>query len=185
MEDRQIVGLYFARTDQAIAETERKYGAYCRSIAKNVLQSDRDADECVSDVYLAAWNSIPPQRPQSLAAYVGKLTRRKAIDRLRARSSLKRGGGTVGGSMEELDECIPAADRVEDAVLRRELGEAVRGFVGRLGETERNVFLLRYWYVCPVAEIAQRLGFTQSKVKSMLLRTRKKLRAFLEKEALA
>lgn len=184
MEDRQIVQLYFARSDRAIDETEQKYGTYCRSIARNILHSDRDADECVSDAFLGAWNSIPPRQPEALGAYVGKLTRRKAIDRLRVKQSVKRGGGAVTLALEELDECIPAGGGVEDEILRRELADAVRRFVHALGQTERNVFLLRYWYVCPVAEIAGRFGFSESKVKSMLLRTRKKLRAFLEKEAL-
>ena len=183
MEDRQIVDLYFARSDQAVAETERKYGGYCRAIARNVLGSEQDAEECVSDAYLAAWNSIPPQNPQSLAAYVGKLTRRRAIDRLRETRSLKRGGGAVTLALEELDECIPARTGVEEEVLRRELGAAVRRFVSGLGQTERDVFLLRYWYLCSVAEIAERLGFTQGKVKTRLFRTRKKLRDYLEKEA--
>ncbi len=183
MEDRKIVDLYFARSDQAVAETERKYGAYCRSIARNVLGSEPDAEECVSDAYLAAWNSIPPQKPQSLAAYVGKLTRRKAIDRLRETRSLKRGGGAVTLALEELDECIPAGTGVEEAVVRRELGEALRRFLAGLDRTDRTLFLLRYWYLCPVAEIASRLGYTQGKVKTRLFRTRKKLREFLEKEA--
>ena len=184
MEDRQIVRLFFARSDRAIAETEHKYGAYCRSIARNILQNEQDADECVSDAMLGAWNSIPPQEPESLGAYVGKLTRCKAIDRLRASNRLKRGGGAVTLAYEELEECVPARDGVEEDVLRQELGAAIRRFLAGLGQTERNVFLLRYWYVCPVAEIAERFGFSQAKVKSTLLRTRKKLRAFLEKEAI-
>ncbi len=184
MEDKQIVRLYFERSDRAIAETERKYGAYCRSIARNILQNEEDADECVSDAWLGAWNSIPPQKPESLAAYVGKLTRRKAIDRLRAANRQKRGGGAAALAFEELDECIPGGGTAEEAVLRLELGDIIRRFLSGLSGTERNVFLLRYWYVCPVAEIAGRLGFSQAKVKSMLLRTRRKLRVYLEKEAI-
>ena len=183
MEDRQIVDLYFARSDQAIAETERKYGGYCRAIARNILGSEQDADECVSDAWLGAWNSIPPQNPQSLAAYVGKLTRHKAIDRLRERGRLKRGGDAVTLALEELDECVPARMGVEEEILRRELGAAIRRFLAGLEQRERTVFLLRYWYLCPVAEIAARLGYTQGKVKSLLFRTRKKLRDYLEKEA--
>lgn len=183
MEDRQIVDLYFARSDQAIAETERKYGGYCRAIARNILGSEQDTDECVSDAWLGAWNSIPPQNPQSLAAYVGKLTRHKAIDRLRERGRLKRGGDAVTLALEELDECVPARMGVEEEVLRRELGAAIRRFLAGLEKRERTVFLLRYWYLCPVAEIAARLGYTQGKVKSLLFRTRKKLRDYLEKEA--
>ena len=183
MEDRKIVNLYFARSDQAVAETERKYGGYCRAIARNILGSEPDAEECVSDAYLAAWNSIPPQNPQSLAAYVGKLTRRKAIDRLRETRSLKRGGDAVTLALEELDECIPGHTSVEDEVLQRELGAAIRRFLAGLDRTDRTVFLLRYWYLCPVAEIAARLGYTQGKVKTRLFRTRKKLRDYLEKEA--
>ena len=183
MEDRKIVDLYFARSDQAVAETERKYGAYCRSIARNILGSEQDAEECVSDAWLAAWNSIPPQEPQSLAAYVGKLTRHKAIDRLRALKSRKRGGDAVTLALEELDECVPAGTCVEDEALRRELGEAVRRFLAGLDRTDRTLFLLRYWYLCPVDEIASRLGHTRGKVKTRLFRTRKKLRDYLEKEA--
>ena len=183
MEDRQIVRLFFERSDRAIDETERKYGTYCRSIARNILHNEEDADECVSDAWLGAWNSIPPQKPEALGAYVGKLTRRKAIDRLRALNTYKRGGRAVTLAIEELDRCIPDGCAVEEDILRQELGETIRRFLGRLGETERNVFLLRYWYVCPVAEIAERLDFSQAKVKSMLMRTRKKLRTFLEKEA--
>lgn len=183
MEDRKIVDLYFARSDQAVAETEQKYGAYCRSIARNILGSESDAEECVSDAYLAAWNSIPPQNPESLAAYVGRLTRHKAIDRLRELKSRKRGGGAVTLALEELDECVPAKTAVEDEIARQELGEAVRCFLAGLDRTDRTVFLLRYWYLCPVAEIAERLGYTQGKVKTRLFRTRKKLRDYLEKEA--
>lgn len=183
MEDRKIVELYFARSDQAVAETERKYGAYCRSIARGILQSEPDAEECVSDAYLAAWNSIPPQEPRSLAAYVGKLTRHKAIDRLRELRSRKRGGDSVTLALEELDECIPGHSSVEEETLRRELEEALRRFLAGLDRTDRTVFLLRYWYLCPVAEIAERLGYTQGKVKTRLFRTRRKLRDYLEKEA--
>ena len=165
-------------------KTAERYGNYCAAVARNILADDRDAEECVNDTWLAAWNSMPVNRPARLAPYLGKITRNLALDRWAERRALKRGGGAVTLALEELDECIPAGGGVEEEILRRELADAVRRFVHALGQTERNVFLLRYWYVCPVAEIAGRFGFSESKVKSMLLRTRKKLRAFLEKEAL-
>jgi len=183
MDDNGIIGLFFARSEDAILETDRKYGGYCYSIAYNILTNREDSEESVSDTYLAAWNAIPPRRPPVLGAFLGKITRHGAIDRWRARNAGKRGGGEVVLALEELGQCA-GGQTPEQAYGRKELAGAIDRFLAGLSETERSVFLCRYWYLDPVAEIAEHFGFTGSKVTSMLHRTRGKLRAALEKEGL-
>lgn len=185
MEDEQIVALYFDRSEQAILETDAKYGRYCYSIAYNILTNREDSEESVSDTYMAAWKTIPPRHPSVLATFLGKITRRLSIDRWRSRSAYKRGGGEIILALEELGECVSGEESPEQVYLRKEQAVAINRFLGNLPETERSVFLCRYWYLDPVADIAEYFGFTQSKVNSMLHRTRKKLRKALEKEGYA
>ena len=182
MDDKQIVALYFARSEQAIAETARKYGKYCFSIARNILQNHSDAEETVNDTYIGAWNSIPPHRPAILSTYLGKITRRQALKRWAANRTLKRGGGEMSLALEELAGCIPSDFDVESRIEAEELTRILNSFVRNLPQTERNVFLCRYWYLDSVEAIARQQNFSQSKVKSMLSRTRKKLYAHLQKE---
>lgn len=184
MEDHEIVALYWARSEQAIAETQRKYGAYLMGIALRILGDRRDAEECVSDGCHGAWNAMPPHRPAVLSAFLGKLTRRAAIDRFRMRTAEKRGGGELPLALEELGECVGGGAEIEDELERRELAEAVRRFLAALPETERSVFLSRYWYCESGRDIARRFGFTESKTAAMLHRTRGKLRAALEQEGM-
>ena len=184
MDDKQIVELYWQRSERALAETDAKYGSYCRAIACRVLQDERDAEECVSDAYLDVWNRIPPHRPSVLSAFLGKTVRHIAIDRLRSRTAQKRGGGEVFLALDELAECIPAGDRVEREVEKQELAGAIRSFLASLPDHERQVFLRRYWYMDSVEQVCKRFGFSQSKVKSMLSRTREKLRKYLVEQAL-
>lgn len=184
MEDAQIVELYFARSEQAIVETDTKYGGYCYSIAYNILVNSEDAEESVSDTYLAAWRAMPPRRPAILATFLGKITRHLSIDRWRSRSAYKRGGGEMPLALEELGECVAGGESPEQAVQRKALAATVNRFLAALSETERSVFLCRYWYFDSLADTAEHFGFTESKVKSMLHRTRKKLRTQLEKEGL-
>lgn len=185
MEDSAIVELYWQRSDQAIAETERKYGAYCRRVAYTICENLQDAEECVSDAWLAAWNAMPDKRPQRLSTFLGCLTRHLAINRLRAGQAEKRGGGETALALDELGECISSGrDNPAREAEAKELGEAVRSFVSGLEEMERHVFLGRYWYLLPVAEIAARCGYSESKTKSLLHRLRKRLRAYLDKEGL-
>ena len=184
MEDREIVKLYLARSEQALAETQAKYGAYCYSIAYNILTDSQDAEECVSDTYLAAWNRIPPKEPDLLGAFLGRITRYLSIDRWRSRRSRKRGGGEIALALEELGECASQNETMEDLLQRKQAEEALNRFLATLPETERNVLLCRYWYMDSIGQIAGKTGFTASKVTSMLHRTRGKLRKFLEKEAL-
>ena len=182
MEDSQIVTLYLRRSEQAIAETAAKYGKYCFSIAQNVLENSEDAEETVNDTYMGAWNAIPPHRPAVLSTFLGKITRRIAIKRWQMNTTKKRGGGETLLVLDELSDCIPAHDNVESEIENAELSRLLGRFVLALPQTERNVFVCRYWYLDPICSIAQRYGFSQSKVKSMLSRTRKKLRIYLQKE---
>ena len=184
MEDNAIVALYFARSEQAIRETGKKYGAYLNTIAENILHRHEDAEEAVNDTYLAAWNTMPPRRPNILSAFLGKLTRYISLDRWKKRSAQKRGGGQVALSLEELEECISGGDDPEKEVDRKELLRYLNRFLDALPETQRRVFVCRYWYLESIPEIAARFGFSESKVTAMLHRLREKLRKRLEMEGL-
>lgn len=184
MEDEKIIDLYWQRSDQAIAETAAKYGAYCRTIAYNILSSIEDTEECVNDTYFSAWNSMPDKRPKALSAYLAKITRNHALSRILEKSRLKRGGGELALALEELDDCVASAYDLEREVEDRELGRAMNTFLHSLPDTERQVFMGRYWFMAPVAEIAARFGFSKSKTASMLYRTRKKLQQYLSSREL-
>ena len=184
MEDRKILELYLTRSEQAIRETETKYGAYCYSVAIHILEDRQDAQECVSDTWLSAWNSIPPQRPRVFSAFLARITRNLAIDRWRESRTAKRGGGEMKYALDELSGCIPGGESPEGEVLRQELLASVSAFLGKLPETERSVFLCRYWYFDSAEDIAANFGFSSGKVRSMLHRTRKKLQNHLKKEGL-
>ena len=182
MDDQSIVDLYFRRSEEAISQTDKKYGGFCYSIAYNILTNKEDAEESVSDTYMAAWKSIPPRRPSVLSTFLGKITRHIAIDRWRERNANKRGGGEVSIALEELEECVAGLPSVDQEYERKELLRAYARFLDALPATERRVFLCRYWYVDSVETIAEKFGFSQSKVKTMLHRTRKKLRNALWEE---
>lgn len=181
MDDQAIVQLYWNRSEAAIAETDRKYGHYCFSIAHNILNNTEDSQECVSDTYLAAWRAMPPKKPAILSTFLGKITRRLSIDRWRTRTAYKRGGGELPLALEELGDCA-GGETPEAALQRRELALRFNDFLSTLPETERSVFLCRYWYLDSVGKISETFGFSQSKVSTMLHRTRKKLRSVLKKE---
>ena len=184
MMDAQIVDLFFARSEQAIQETDRKYGHFCFKIAWSILSNREDAEESVSDTYLAAWNCIPPTRPNQLGAFLAKITRHISLDRWRRRSAEKRGGGEVDVALEELEDCIAGSDTAEGTLQRKELQAALNRFLETLPERERAFFVSRYWYLRSVGEIAEKTGLSSGSVKTQLCRTRKKLRFFLEKEDL-
>ena len=183
MEDHQIVALYWARSETAIAETEIKYGRYCRYIADNILHSEQDTEECVNDTYQKAWETIPPKKPELLSAYLGKLTRNLAINRSLHENAQKRKPGLTV-ILEEAEECIPdpsQADITDELHLR----QAINTFVASLPKETRIVFVRRYWYMSSVRDIAADLGMTQSNVKVMLMRTRKKFKEYLEREGIS
>ena len=184
MEDQQIVALFWQRDENAVAETAQKYGRYCTAIARAVLHSSEDAEECVNDTYCAAWNAIPPNRPELLSAFLGKITRRIALKKLRDHTAAKRGGGEATLILDELEACIPSGETPEEKLETAELTERINVFLAALPQTERRVFLRRYWYFDPVHAIAERSGYTESKVKMMLKRTRDKLMVQLQKEGL-
>lgn len=184
MEDAMIVDLYWQRSEEAVPETIRKYGKYCSVIARNILYDPEDAEECVNDTWLGAWNSMPNHRPAHLAPYLAKLTRWLSLNRLDALHRLKRGAGESGLALEELSEQLDSGTNIEKELDRKTLCAAVNRFLAELDKTERQVFLARYWYFFSVKEIAGRFGYTQSKVKSMLLRTRRKLQKSLKEEGL-
>ncbi len=184
MEDSAIVDLYWQRSERAVAESERKYGAYCYSIAQRICRSERDAEECVSDTWLAAWNAMPDKRPARLGMFLGCLTRHAAISRLRAEHSLKRGGAETELALDELAEILPAENDPAHEAEAHVLGEAIKSYVNSLSEMERHVFLGRYFYGLTVTTIAARCGFTESRTKSLLHRLRGRLRKRLEKEGL-
>lgn len=184
MDDSRIIDLYWSRSESAISETAAKYGSYCYSIAYNILTNNEDAEESVSDTYMAAWKAMPPRRPSILATFLGKITRHLSIDRWRSRNRYKRGGGEIILALEELEDCAADSQTVEKAYERKQLAAAFNRFLEALPETERRVFLCRYWYLDSISDIANYYGFSTSKVASMLHRTRGKLRAALEKEGL-
>lgn len=184
MQDAQIIALYFARDEEALVQTRLSYGGRLQALAQRMLHNHEDAEESVSDTYLSAWNTIPPRRPPLLAAFLGRITRNISIDRWRKRRAFKRGEGQMELALDELGECVSGADSAEDAFIRKETLASLNRFLGGLNETERNVFLCRYWYLDSTEQIAQKSGFSVSKVKSMLFRLRKRLNAHLEKEGL-
>lgn len=179
MEDREIVALFWNRDESALAESEERYGDYCLYIAKNVLRNARDAEECVNDALLAAWNSIPPNRPDNLRVYLGTLVRNYALDVWRRKNSQKRKTASVA-SLEELGE-LASAFNVEDAVSAKELSRHISDYLKTLEETERKIFVRRYWCYESIEAICSRYGFGKSKVKMMLKRTRDGLAAYLKK----
>jgi RNA polymerase sigma-70 factor (ECF subfamily) len=181
MEDSNIVDLYWARSEHAITETASKYGKYCYAIANNILHNVEDADESVSDTYLGAWNSMPSNRPSVLRTYLGKIIRRTSLKKWRDKNRDKRGGGEVALVLDELEECVPSNTIVEE-VIAAELSEMLNRFVAKLPETERRVFLSRYWYLDSIEQISLDFNFSNSKVKSMLHRTRQKLLSHLRQE---
>lgn len=184
MNDNQIIDLFFERSEEAISVTADKYGRYCYTIAHNILNDAEDSEECVNDTYLKAWESIPPKRPEKLAAFLGKLTRNLAIDRYRYYASKKRCEGQIMLALDELAECVPASDDTEKAVTDKELTEVLNRFLADLPAEKRQIFMRRYWYMSQVKDIAEDFGISESKVKMTLLRLRNKLKQILEREGI-
>lgn len=184
MEDHQIIALFEQRSEEAVDAAARKYGAYCRAIADNILRSPEDAEECVSDTWLAAWNSIPPQKPKYLSVFLGRITRNSALNRLKLLNAQKRGGGTTEAVLDELAECIPAQGGVEEAFDEILLKEAIDSFLRSQPEQKRRVFIRRYWAMEPVGDIAKAFGLRRGQVATMLYRMRQELKEHLEKEGI-
>jgi len=182
MTDEKIIELYFHRNEQAIWESANSYGTYCHSIASGILTSPQDTEEAVADTWLAAWESIPPNKPKYLRLYLGSITRNCALSIWRKNNAVGRGGGETAVALDELGECVSAGSTPEDAVNTRQLGQAVTEFLKQESAMRRNVFLRRYYYMEPLPDIASRYGLKETNVRMMLSRTRQKLRQFLQKE---
>ena len=185
MDDKQIIDLYWARSERAIEETDKQYGKLCHRIAFNILFDSQDSEECVNDTYLKTWAAIPPRRPAKLSAFLGKITRNLALNRYERKTAEKRGGGEVPVALEELAQCVPDPVSVEQMLDARILAEKLNEFLSNLSAEARKIFMRRYWEVCTVSEIAKIYGISESKVKVSLFRTREKLKAFLEQEGIA
>ncbi|MGI6029279.1 MAG: RNA polymerase sigma factor [Candidatus Heteroscillospira sp.] len=179
MDDAQIVRLYWERDEKAIPATADKYGNYCASIAKNILGNQEDAEECVNDTYLNAWNSMPPHRPGVLSSFLGKITRNLSINRYRRSTAVKRGGGQLPAVLDELAGCVSGRDDVEDEFDRQELVKAIDAFLDTLSEDKRSIFVCRYWYTDSISDIAARHGMRAGAVSMSLNRIRAKLRGYL------
>lgn len=184
MEDKRIVALYRERNTDAVKESSQKYGGYCFAIANRILHCREDAEECLNDTWLHAWNAIPPARPDNLQLFLAKIVRNLSFDRYSARTAEKRGGGEADLVLDELAECIAAESDVAKEYENRQLGIAIRRFVGSLPERECNLFLRRYFYTEAVGDIAARYHLTENHVAVILSRTRKKLKKYLIKEGL-
>lgn len=182
MEDEQILDLYFARDQQAVVETDRKYGGYCFSLANNILNNTQDAEETVSDAYWQTWNAIPPKRPGVFRMFLAKITRNLAFSRWRRYTAHKRGGGELELVLEELEGCIAAAGNVEDGLNARELEKTIRSFLDTLPERDQDIFLRRYFFVEESDTIARRYNMRPATVLKILSRTRMKLKKYLTQE---
>ena len=182
MDDAEIVKLFYERSEDALREVRGKYEKLCRYISMKILNNPEDADECVNETYLRAWNSIPPSKPDSLRAFLGKIARNLSLDLYNKKRAGKR-GGEPQAVLDELVECIPsenARDIVDEIALR----DALNAFLKTLSADTRKIFMRRYWYMSEIREIAHDYNFSESKVKMTLARTREKLRKFLEKEGI-
>ena len=185
MEDEAIVDLFWQRSEEAIVQTDRKYGRYCRAVAYNILQNEDDCDECLNDTYLRTWNTIPPKRPTFLSAFLARITRNLALDRQKFFQAEKRGGGQIPLVLEELAECIPGGTDAEEILENKAITEALNRFLRSLPQRTREIFMLRYWYLCCLKKIAEIMALRGSNVKMTLLRARHELKTLLEKEGVS
>ena len=182
MEDKEIIDLYFARAESAIAKTRDKYSRYIKKIAYNVLRVAEEAEECENDTYFKAWNTIPPERPAIFSVYLGRISRNLALDMWRSNHADKRGNGEVPALIDELEECLEGDEMPENKALNDELTEILNSFLGKIKENDRNFFVRRYFYGETVSEVAKFYKSSESRVKMSLKRTRDKLRERLERE---
>lgn len=182
MKDSEIIELYFERSEEAIEKTSEKYGAYCKTVAENILKNPEDSEECVNTALLRLWNSVPPEKPENLKIFLAKITRNAAINTLKEKLAEKRGGKNEILAFEELSECVPSKNNVEESYDAAELERSINSFAKNLPEKERNIFIRRYFFFESPKEIGKRYGFSENRVSVILHRIRKKLRKHLERE---
>ena len=183
MEDREIVDLYWQRSENAIEESNRKYGRYLRTIAYNILKNPEDTEECINDTYLGAWNSMPQNRPEHLMPYLGRIARNLALDRMDYRTAQKR-NHEFDILLSELEECLADRSSVEEQLEARELTESINRFLGGISREKRMLFVRRYWYSYSVKDLSRQFSMSESKVKMILFRVRNDLKKYLEKEGI-
>lgn len=181
MEDSKIIELFYERSEQAIVELSKQYGAVCHQVAKNILNNQQDAEECVNDAYLGAWNTIPPQKPNPLLTYVCRIVRNLAIMKFHANTALKR-NSYYDVALDELEECLSSADTVEAQMDAKELSSLLDRFLDTLPQVDRVLFVRRYWHSDSISDIAARLSLTNNHVAVRLSRIRKRLKNYLKKE---
>lgn len=184
MVDEKIVDLYCIHSEDAITETAQKYGKYCYLIAYNILRDAEDAQECVNDTYLAAWNLVPECRPSKLSSFLGKITRNLALNRYDYNKAQKRGGNQIDLALNELLECVSNNKSTGDIVDAMVLEDVLNSFLESLDERNRNIFVERYWYMSSIKEIAKKYNLTESNVKVSLYRSRKVLKLILAEEGI-
>jgi RNA polymerase sigma-70 factor (ECF subfamily) len=183
LDDNEILDLFFARQEDAIENARRKYGRRLLRTAMNILHNIQDAEECVNDTLLKAWGSIPPSRPSMLGAFLAKISRNLAINKWKAKEAARRGGGETTLLLGELEDCVPFHTNTPENVLEaNEVTSAINDCLNTMEQAVRVVFVLRYFYGESIASICARFNISESKVKSILFRARKKLKAHLEKE---
>ena len=182
MDDGRIVDLYLQRDESAIKETSGKYGRRLHSLAYGIVEDVQTAEECENDTYMETWNSIPPHEPRNyFYAFLARIIRNISLNRCRDRSRLKR-SAYICELSSEMEQCIPAPDDTRCRLEKAELARAINGFLASLDIEKRNIFLRRYWYLDSIPAISKRYAYSESKVKSMLFRSRNQLRTYLEKE---
>ncbi len=184
MSDEEIINLFWQRSEDAIAAATERFGSTLQAIARNILGDDCDAGECVNDAYYKAWESIPPNRPQSLSAYFSRITRNLALNRYRRSIAQKRGGGQTELALSELEDCIPTIVSLEQGTEEGTVTACIEAFLRAQPKEKRQVFVRRYWYLSSIREIAQDYRISESKVKSILFRMRKELKICLDKEGI-
>lgn len=182
MEDQEIIQLFWARNEYAVQEASRKFGSYCRSIAKGILNNHEDSEDCVNEALMRAWEAIPPKKPSSLCAFLGRITKNIALDRIKRSERKKRGGGKLALVYDELAEIVSDGSSVEDNMERKEMMSAISNFLRGSSDKNRQAFVLRYWYCRSVPEIAAELGIKEQHTYVILSRMREKLRNHLKKE---
>lgn len=188
MEDEKIIELYWNRSESAIVETNNKYGSYCRTIAYNILYDYNDSEECVNDTYLKVWNTLPPQKPKFFSSYIAKIVRNLSLNLYYKKHALKRGGGEIPLLLDELSECIPSKNIVENYIEKKEnekcVEKAISTFIRTLNDSNKRIFIKRYFYAESIKNLAYEFGMSESKVKSLLYRNRQNLKIYLEKEGI-
>lgn len=183
MDDSKIIELFYARSEQAIMELSQKYGAVCIKIAKNILNNKLDAEECVNDAYLGAWNTIPPQNPNPLLTYISRIVRNLSIKRYHSNTSVKR-NSFYDAALDELENCISSDNTVEAELSAKELAHIIDDFLDTLDKDNRVMFVRRYWYSDSISDIAARFHTSNNNISVRLSRTREKLKNYLKKEGI-